>query len=161
MIYNKITLAFPEKDEILFLHKYFSDSIIQIRLGVLFAAILYGAFGYLDSFLVPEQAKLFHIIRYYIVIPVALVVLLLSFNSYFQKVWQLLVSIVVITGGVGISIMTILEPENYTYFAGLILVILAGYFLVKLSFISATIGGWIMLLVFNILALFYPQSSNV
>ena len=161
MIYNKITLAFPEKDEILFLHKYFSDSIIQIRLGVLFAAILYGAFGYLDSFLVPEQAKLFHIIRYYIVIPVALVVLLLSFNSYFQKVWQLLVSIVVITGGVGISIMTILEPENYTYFAGLILVILAGYFLVKLSFISATIGGWIMLLIFNILALFYPQSSNV
>jgi signal transduction histidine kinase/CheY-like chemotaxis protein len=161
MIYNKITLTFPEKDEILFLHKYFSDSIIQIRLGVLFAAILYGAFGYLDSMIVPEHAKIFHIIRYYIVIPVALVVLLLSFINYFQKVWQLLVSIVVITGGVGISIMTMLAPENYSYFAGLILVILSGYFLVKLSFISATIGGWIMLLIFNLSALFYPQSSNV
>ncbi len=159
MIYNKITLAFPEKIENLFLKKFFSDSILMVRLGVIFSAILYAAFGYLDSFILPEYARLFHIIRFFVFVPSALIVFLLSFSSYFQKVWQLLVSILAIIGGGGISIMTLLSPDNFIYFTGLILVVSAAYFLVKLRFQSATITGWLMFLIFNLLAVFYSHSS--
>ena len=78
MIYNKITLAFPEKDEVLFRDKYFSDSVFQFRIAYLLVIILYGAFGYLDSLMVPEYAYTFHIIRYLFVIPLLTGVFLLS-----------------------------------------------------------------------------------
>lgn len=159
MIYNKITLAFPEKVEKLFAKKYFSDSIIQMRLGVLFSALLYAAFGYLDALIIPEHTKLFHTIRFFVFVPSALLVLLLSFTSYFQKVWQILVSILALIAGAGISIMTLLVPDNNLYFAGLILVLSAAYFLVKLRFQSASITGWLILLTFNLLAVFYSHSS--
>ena len=159
-IYNKLTLAFPKKEEKQFLNKYFTDSIGQTRVGIFFAAMLYGAFGYLDNLVVPEFAKLFHIIRFYIVIPGALLVLLLLFIPYFQKIWQSLVILLVVAGGVGISIMTMLAPDNYSYYAGLMLIFSAGYFLFKLRFLNATIAGWIILLLFNVLAIFFAHSDS-
>ena len=53
MNYNKITLAFSEVDEHLFLKKYFSDSIFQFRVAFILVIILYGSFGYLDSQVIP------------------------------------------------------------------------------------------------------------
>jgi len=159
MVFNKVTLAFPETNETIFLQKYYSDSIIQTRWGLLFATILYSAFGYLDMLIVPEYAKLFLIIRFYIVIPCAIVVLLLSFTSFFQKIWQLILLITVVVGGVGIDIMTMLVPENYSYYAGIMLVFSAGYFLLKVRFFHASIAGWTILLFYNLGAIFYAQAS--
>ena len=161
MVYNKLTLAFPGKDESLFLQRYFADSIIQVRLGLIFAASLYAAFGYLDSLIVPEYAKLFHIIRFYIVIPCAFGVFVLSFTEYFQKVWQYLLSIAVVIGGTGINIMTMLAPQNYSYYAGIMLVFSAGYFLLRLRFFYATIAGWTILVIFDLVGIFYAHSSSV
>jgi len=161
MVFNRFTLAFPGKNEILFRQKYFSDSIIQIRLGLLFATILYATFGYLDSLLVPEYAKLFLIIRFYIVIPYIILIIIISFTPIFQKVWQLLLLIAVVVGGVGINIMTMLVPDNYSYYAGVMLVFSAGYFLIKLRFFHASIAGWSILLFFNLGAVLYSNISSV
>ncbi len=70
MNYNKITLAFSEVDEQLFLKKYFSDSIFQFRVAFILVIILYGSFGYLDSQVIPEYATAFHAIRFLFVIPI-------------------------------------------------------------------------------------------
>ena len=161
MIFNKVTLAFPEKDETLFLKKYFSDSIIQFRIGFLLVIILYAAFGYLDSRMVPEYANLFQIIRYYFVVPVLSMVLLLSFTDFFEKIWQVLLFISFIVAGVGISIMTMVVPENYAYYAGMMLIFAAGYFFIKLRFFLATIAGWTTLLIFNIGAVFYAHATSI
>jgi signal transduction histidine kinase/CheY-like chemotaxis protein len=64
-------------------------------------------------------------------------------------------------GGSGISIMTILVPYNYTYYAGLMLVFFAGYFFIKLRFFTATIAGWSILLIFNIGALYYADVPSI
>ena len=150
MVFNKATLSFPAKQEILFLKKYFSDSIIQFRVAFLLVTILYASFGYLDSRIVPQFANLFQIIRYFFVVPLLTTVLLLSFTNFFWKIWQELLFISFIVAGGGISIMTMLVPENYSYYAGMMLIFSAGYFFIKLRFFLATIAGWTTLLFFNI-----------
>ena len=90
MNFNKITLAFSEVDEQFFLKKYFSDSIFQFRVAFILVIILYGSFGYLDSQVIPEYATAFHAIRFLFVIPILIIVFLLSFTRFFQKVWQAL-----------------------------------------------------------------------
>ena len=161
MIYNKLTLAFPEKEEKLFLSKYFTDSLVQVRVSLVLVTILYGVFGYLDSLVFPEFAYVFHLIRYAVVIPLFSLVFLLSFTRIFVKIWQILLFISLIIGGSGISVMIMLVPGNYEYYAGLMLVFSAGYFFVKLRFFIASIGGWIVLIVYNIGAIFYVQLPNI
>jgi hypothetical protein len=128
MVFNRITLAFPGNTEALFLEKYFSDSIIRFRVAFVLVTVLYALFGYLDLLIVPASAEMFHAIRYYFVVPLFSAVFFLSFTRYFSKIWQELLLICFIVGGSGISIMTMLEPENYSYYAGIMLTFSAGYF---------------------------------
>ena len=86
MIYNKITLSFSENDEKLFRNEYFHNSILQFRIAFVLVIILYGAFGYLDSRMIPEYADSFYKIRYLFVIPILTIVLLLSFTGIFQNI---------------------------------------------------------------------------
>ncbi len=160
MNFNRITLAFSEVEESLFLKKYYSDSILQFRIAFILVIILYGAFGYLDTRVMPEYANTFLIIRFIFVIPILSIVFLLSFTRIFQKVWQVLLLISVIAGGFGISIMTMFAPENYAYYAGMVLVFFAGYFFIKLRFFLATIAGWSILLMYNIGAIYYTDTPH-
>jgi len=161
MVYNKITLAFSEKEEKLFREKYFLDSLFQFRIAFLLIIILYGSFGYLDTKIIPEYAFTFHIIRYFFVIPVFSIVFLLSFTTIFRKVWQVLLLISVFTGGIGISIMTMFAPDNYAYYAGMMLIFSANYFFIKLRFFLATIAGWTTLIIYNIGAVYYAHTPNI
>lgn len=158
MIYNKITLSFSENDEKLFRKEYFYDSIFQFRIAFVLVIILYGAFGYLDSRMIPEFADSFHVIRYFFVIPILSIVFLLSFTRLFRKIWQVLLLFSFITGGLGISIMTMLVPENFAYYAGMMLIFSAGYFFIKLRFFGAAIAGWSTLLIYNIGAIYYANT---
>jgi hypothetical protein len=161
MVFNKVTLSFPEKEEKLFLRKYFSDSLVQFRIAFTLVAGLYAAFGYLDSRMVPEYEYLFHVIRYYIVVPLLLFVLAISFLDFFRKVWQILLFISFIVAGAGISIMNTLIPENYAYYAGMMLIFSSGYFFIKLRFFLSSIAGWTTLLFFNIGAIWYADASTM
>ena len=157
---NKITLAFSKDNERLFLKKYYSDSIFQFRIAFILVIILYGVFGFLDTQVISEYATIFHMIRFLFVIPILLSVFLLSFTRLFQKVWQVLSLISFIAGGLGISIMIILAPENYGYYGGMMLVFFAGYFFIKLRFFMATIAGWSILLIYNIGAIYYSHTPQ-
>jgi signal transduction histidine kinase/ActR/RegA family two-component response regulator len=161
LIFNRITLAFPEKEEKLFLSKYYTDSLVQVRVSLVLVTILYGVFGYLDSLIFPEFADVFHIIRYAVVVPLLTVVFLLSFTRIFEKIWQILLFISLIAGGSGISVMIMLVPDNYEYYAGLMLIFSAGYFFIKLRFFLASIAGWLILIFYNIGAIYYAQSPNL
>jgi len=161
MIYNKITLAFPEKEEKLFLKQYFFDSLIQVRVSFVLVTFLYGIFGYLDSIMFPEYARVFHIIRYLFVVPVLSAVFFLSFTRVFPKIWQELIFVSLIVGGSGISIMIMLVPENYAYYAGMMLIFSAGYFFIKLRFFLATIAGFIIMVVYNLGVIFYAHAPHI
>jgi hypothetical protein len=161
MIYNKITLAFPEKEEKLFLKKYYFDSVFQVRASFILVTFLYGIFGYLDKIMFPEYANIFHITRFVFVIPLFLTVLLLSYTRVFRKTWQILLFISTIVGGSGISFMILLVPDNYSYYAGMMLIFSASYFFIKLRFLLASIAGWTVLLIYNLGVLFYTHAPGI
>lgn len=161
MSFNKLTLSFPEKQEILFRTKYYSDSIFQLRIALLILVTIYALFGLLDFQLFPKHVDLFHTIRFLIVIPFIFMVLLLSFTKVFREIWQTLLLLSFIVGGTGISVMTMIEPENYAYYSGMLLVFAAGYFFVKLRYFLASIAGWSTLLIFNLIAVFYANAPNI
>ena len=83
MIFNKVTLAFPDEIERDFRNRYFHDSLPQFRISFLLVTFLYGVFGYLDTLVIGQYSFLFHIIRFEIVIPLLSIVFLLSFLKFF------------------------------------------------------------------------------
>ncbi len=156
---NRITLAFSDENEQKFLIKYLQNSIVQFRVSFVLLIFLYGIFGYLDMIVAKDYVHLFHLIRYGIVIPLLLVVFLFSFSRHFVKIWQELLVICFIVAGTGITIMTLKAPQNYAYYAGMMLIFSAGYFFIRLRFFLATVAGWITLLFFNIGAIFFSDTS--
>jgi hypothetical protein len=158
---SRITLAFSDENEQKFLIKYLQDSIVQFRLSFVLVIFLYGIFGFLDSIVAKEYEGLFHLIRYGVVVPLLSLVLFLSFNRYFIKIWQELLVLCFIVAGAGITIMTLKAPQNYAYYAGIMLIFSAGYFFIRLRFFYATIGGWLTLLFFNIGAIFFSDMNTV
>jgi len=160
MILNKITLSFSEKNERAFRKTYYFESFIQFRIAFVLSIILYGLFGFLDIQMVPEYANYFLVIRYVFVIPMLSLVLFLSFTKFFQKIWQALLFVSFIVAGVGVSIMTMLAPDNYTYYAGMMLIFSAGYFFIRLRFFLASIAGWLTLIIYNIGATFFIDTTS-
>jgi signal transduction histidine kinase/CheY-like chemotaxis protein len=160
MNFNRITLDFHPSVERKFRDKYYTDSIISFKIAFSVVTLIYALFGILDTILVPEFAETFHIIRFGVVVPVLIACLIFSFMPVFRKIWQEFIIVCFVTGGTGISIMTILIPENLFYYAGLMLVFMAGYFFIKLRFIGASIGGWSVLLIYNIGAIGFSDTTG-
>lgn len=158
MVYNKLTLAFPNNEEKLFLENYYHESLLQVRVSFVLVTILYSIFGYLDTLMFPDFANVFHLIRYAFVLPVLLSVLILSFTPVFLKIWQAVIFIATLAAGIGIIIMILFVPDNYAYYAGMLLIFSAAYFILKLRFIIATIACWIIMLIYNLGAIFYANS---
>jgi len=159
---NKVTLAFPGENEGRFMERYYLDSLLQFRVSFLLVTVLYALFGFLDSIiLTPQHKTLFYLIRYAVVVPVLSFVLIFSFTKHFKKVWQFLLFASFLIAGLGISIMTVILPENYYYYAGMMLIFSAGYFFIKLRFFYATLAGWLTLIGYNIGAIFFSDASAV
>lgn len=156
---DKLTLSFDDQREKDYQAYYFKASLKIFRVAFLCVCLLYGLFGLLDSEIAHENIKLFYTIRYGIVIPLFLTVFALSFSKNFEKYWQLLLFISFIIGGGGIIVMIVKMPENTTYYAGLMLVFSAGYFLIKLRFILATLAGWFTLILFIFAAKYFSEIS--
>ncbi|MCT4589060.1 MAG: ATP-binding protein [Carboxylicivirga sp.] len=158
--FNAISLSFSPKMEKAFRLEYFENSIVPVRVALLLVMALYAAFGILDYQIYPDHADRFIKIRFLLVIPFACIVLLLSYTPLFKKIWQILLLSSLLIGSTGIIVMTMHEPDNYTYYAGVILVLFAGYMFFRLNFYTATIGGWAVVGIFNIIALLSPNVSS-
>lgn len=160
MLLNPYTLSFPKRDERAFRNKYFTNSLWQFRLAFFLVALLYAAFGFLDTIIVPEYRREFFFIRFAMVIPVLTSVIILSYFAVFRKVWQQLLMFSFILGGVGIVVMLAMAPGNYAYYGGLMLVLFAGYFFIKLRFLLASIAGWSLLIIYNAAAIFFSDAPG-
>jgi signal transduction histidine kinase len=66
-----------------------------------------------------------------------------------------------IIGGTGISIMIMLVPNTYEYLSGMMLIFSTGYFFIKLRFFYATLAGWIILLIYNIGAIYIVDIARI
>ena len=157
---NPLTLSFSKELEASFQDKYFIDSLKVVRFSLLAGIFFYGIFGILDAVLVPQMKNSLWSIRFFIVCPSLLGVILFSYFELFRRYLQLLLAASMIIAGSAIIVMIsiIPPPANYSYYAGLILVFIWGYAFTRVRFIWATLAGWFIVLFYEIVAIWINQT---
>ncbi len=155
---HPITLAFRGNQihlEKPFLDDYFTRSLPIVRYACIVSFLLYGLFGILDAYLVPEQKKIFWLYRYAFFCPLTLGVIFFSFSSLFKKVMQSVLACGGIMAGGGIIMMILLAPPpvNYSYYAGLILIFMMVYTVIKMRFLWACGTCWLLVLLYEYAAI--------
>ena len=140
---NPLTLAFSgscidlEKP---FLEAYTRQSLPQIRIALILGIIFYALFGILDAIVADDLTREFWFVRYGVVCPAVLVILLSSFSKHFFKHIQIGAVSMILIGGLGIIYMTAIGNEFIarTYYVGIILAIMFAYTLIRVRFIVAS-----------------------
>lgn len=159
---NRLTLNFNDIDvERQFKKEYFIKSILGFRISFVILILIYSSFGLLDYFTSADYYKEFFVVRFLIVIPALFAVFLFSFHKNFIRVWQKLVSLCFLIGGVGIIYMLHKNPENIFYYGGMFLIFIGGYFFVKLHFYWAVIPGILLVVIYNISAFYFSSFYNL
>lgn len=148
---NPITQAFigPWKDlERPFIETYTLTSLKQLRITLGLGIILYSFFGGLDYIVAPEIMFKFWIVRFGIVAPSLLFVIVLSYFPVFKKIMQPVITLMILIAGGGIIYMTMIGPTPIiqTYFAGLMLVLMIGSSVVRARFLWAASAGFTLTL---------------
>jgi HD-GYP domain-containing protein (c-di-GMP phosphodiesterase class II) len=151
---NRLTLKFSGELSYLeapFLKEYYTSSLPHIRMMMILGAMLYAAFGVLDVLLMPQQVVALWIIRFIVIGPVLVGVLAISFLPIFEKYIQPILALVYFLAGAGIIGMIVVAPPpvSYSYYAGLMLVFMWGYTLIRLFFTWASVAGWLQVIFYE------------
>ena len=144
-----------------FLDDYFTRSIGPMRFSLVLAIFFYGIFAVLDALIFPELKHLFWFIRFGIVTPVLIGVILFSFSSAFKKYMQVILTGIMYITGLGIIIMSVFAAnmaEDYSYYAGLILIFIFGYTFIRARFVYASIAGWSIVASYELAAMFMSDT---
>ncbi len=161
---NSLTLAFSgkireyEKD---FRKDYFNRSLNPFRFSLILAIFFFGVFALLDALLLPDLKNFFWFIRFGIITPVLIFVLIFSFTPAFKRYMQLVITMIMYLTGLAIIVMIIYAAnvaDHYTYYAGLLLIFIFGYTFIKARFIYATIAGWSIVASYEIAAVWISDT---
>jgi hypothetical protein len=144
-IVNELNLKFERNIEKEYLGYIARKDSHYIRVSFLLFAILYGMFSITDYYMVPQWFSLFFMMRFYIVIPILLLTIVLTFLPQYEKWKQFAILFSYIIGGLSIVVMLALEPLNIMYYGGLFLVFTSAYFMLNLNFELVVLGGIIIL----------------
>ena len=144
-----------------FNNDYFKRSIIPFRFSIVLAIFFYGIFAFLDVIMFPELKSLFWLIRFGIVTPILVAVIFFSYSQLFKKLMQPVITGIMYLTGLGIVVMNIYASNiagDYSYYAGLFLILMFGYTFIRARFIYATIAGWTIVLSYEIAALWLTET---
>ncbi|MFC1887784.1 histidine kinase dimerization/phosphoacceptor domain -containing protein [Candidatus Cloacimonadota bacterium] len=144
---NFLSLQFKDRDlEHSFRNFCKEGTSNYIRYVILIVIFFYGFFAVLDAFLVPQFKIYLWFIRFILVLPMALVMLIASGYDSFKKNMYALLSIFSIISGLGIIAMIAIAPPPVStyYYAALMIILIFNYNFLKLPFIWATIVGMIL-----------------
>ncbi len=161
---NRLTLAFSgeiRQYEKKFLNDYYSHSLKPMRFSLALSIFFFGIFAFLDALLLPELKSMFWFIRFGIICPLLLSVIIFSFTAVFKKYMQLVLAGIMYLTGLAIIVMIIYAAniaDLYTYYAGLILIFIIGYTFIKARFIYATIVGWSIVATYEVAAIWISDT---
>ncbi len=161
---NRLTLAFSgeiKQYEKAFRDDYFAQSLNPMRFSLVLSLFFFGIFAFLDALLLPELKNMFWIIRFGIISPLLIAVILFSFAPSFKKFMQPVLAAIMYITGLSIIIMTIFAANhagNYTYYAGLFLIFIIGYTFIRARFIYATVVGWSIVASYEVAAIWISDT---
>jgi sensor histidine kinase regulating citrate/malate metabolism len=152
---------FDDETEKLYYEDFFRISLPVVRVALFLGVLLYSLFGILDIWIVPLNKGKIWIIRYAVVCPALITVFIISYFTLFKKIMQSSLSFVSFLSGLGIVFMIgiadVSELGYKYYYAGLMLVIMWIYALVRLRFIYATIISWLLTFTYEIVAIYLKE----
>lgn len=151
---DAIRLRFPAGLEGEFIDDYFQKSLNQLRIGIILGGLLYALFGFLDAWIFPEVRRETWFVRYALILPACVAVLLLSYSPRFKRSMQAIVTLLVVAAGAGIIAMMVIvqSPVNYFHFAGLVLVLMYSYTFSRLRFWYTILASWTVVILYEIAA---------
>ena len=151
---HPLTLSFPANLEQVFRADYFERYLYQMRTSLVVGIIFYAAFAVLDAVMMPQIQWTFWSIRS-LVVAVILVGIGLSYAPNAHRRMQLFLFVMSSVAGLGIVAIIVMAPSpaNYSYYAGLILVIMFNYTMIRLRFIWAMLAGWLIVIGYEIAAI--------
>jgi hypothetical protein len=147
---HPLTLHFASPElEAAFKDEYQRESIRHIRFAVAIGVFLVGSFALVDHIALPSVQEKLWLIRFGIVCPVLLIVLLITFLPGAFRYVEWVLALAVMVAGTGILGLVMVSPPNQRYYdPGLILVLMYNFVFLKLRFALATLAGWALVAVF-------------
>ncbi len=93
---------------------------------------------------------------------VFIVAIVICFTRVVEKYTQavLVLSFTIAGGGIICMIVIAPPPVSYSYYAGLMLVFMWGYTLIRLFFVWASLAGWLQVVFYQIAAIWIKQSPS-
>ncbi|MCF7857955.1 MAG: HD domain-containing protein [Candidatus Cloacimonetes bacterium] len=154
------TLRFRNELEAEFLDDHFKKSIYQVRVSFFLVIFMYGFFGLLDLNLASEVRNLMWLIRFSVIVPIGLLVLITSFSTEFKKYHDYTMSLTLILFSIGILLMMIIAPKplDFTYYAILMVTFIFVYTFIGIRFLAASITGLIILLAYCLTSHFFLET---
>jgi len=156
-----LRLRFPSDVETAFRRSHSRNSLVIIRYAILLSIILYGLFAVLDVHAAPLSKQTIWFIRFALVIPSLFAVLIFSFLPVFLRILQPMMVLVVLIVASGILAMIELESHMelgyQTYYAGLMLVIMAAHGMYRLRCVYATLSTILVLVGYVFIAIFHQK----
>lgn len=145
-------------------------SMSTLRLGLILATIMYGAFGILDIYMMPSNYTDAWLVRFAFIFPLIVFTYILTYYKSVKPYNKIILFSLLTFGQIGIIFLIgISKPEDFaftTYYAGLILVILWASFIFNLNFYTTLYIAVSTILFYNLTALFIqdfissPLGSN-
>ncbi|MBN2443460.1 MAG: response regulator [Spirochaetales bacterium] len=157
--FKHVFLQFDKELEVEFYDDFFRNSLWYIRIALFLCMILIAAFGILDIWIVPISKNYTWLIRYAILCPSIILCIIFTFFRFFKYIMQVTMCFECILVGLGFLVMIAIakesEPGFKFYYVGLIQVIIAGHILLRLRFIHATIISWIIIIMYECVAIYF------
>lgn len=166
MSINPFTLSFKDdldQYEKKFQEDYFIRSLNPFRFSLILSMIFYGAFAFLDIVAFPNLKEIFWFIRFGIVFPILIAVYVFSYSKTFKKYMQFVISCIMFITSFGIIVMIVYaaRAQNFSYYAGLILIFIFGYTFIRARFIYAVIAGWSVVICYEISAIWISHTPVI
>jgi len=139
---------------------YYKKSLMTVRIALILGIALYSVFGILDILVAPLSKNHILFIRFVLVIPGLISVLIISYFDIFRKYMQPVLMVISLIAGLGIIAMvgiTVEEEVSLYYYAGLMLVMMWAYTFVKLRFVYAAAVGWTIVLCYEITTIYFQD----
>jgi len=157
---NPITLGFQDDLETEYINHQYKKTILQVRISFFLAVFLYGFFGVLDLQLLNEVRTMMWLIRFSVIVPIGLLVLVASYAKEFNKYRDSTMAFSMILFSIGILLMAIISPKpvDFIYYASLMVTFIFVYTFIGIRFIYAALTGMIILLCYEIAAHFILNS---
>jgi signal transduction histidine kinase len=161
---NRFTLSFIgpiQQYEQAFRDDYYTRSLSPMRFSLVLSTFFFAIFAFLDAVLLPELKNMFWFIRFGIVTPLLVGVIVFSFSPKFKRFMQPILAGLMYVTGLAIIIMTIFaanQAGNYTYYAGLFLIFIIGYTFIRARFIYATVVGWSIVASYEVAAIWISDT---